>query len=395
MCEKAADRNYQNGQTTVGKGALCVGPTDCMPGNGACGSTGLPGYAYGAIAVGSILVLAGLAYRQGRKQSLKRLLAAYSGGNDDGDGDDTALVDISVINRSNKTDYFDPQMTLKRKFVKLDKVIGEGNFGKVYSGTVKDPQRGGIRIPVAIKAPSTSARIEFESEMEIMSQITRLGGHEHIVSVVGCVYGKEPLLALELCAGGSLKGVLEACRTSGSGGDDSTRIPTVEELTTFGHHVALAMTFLEYHKLLHRDLAARNVLLTDQRMCKLADFGLSRTVGASDYYRRTTGASAPIPVRWMAPETLDFNVSTIMSDRWSYAVLLWELYSLAARPYAGVTNAEVANCIRTGHRLEQPKLCPDAVYTLMLECWAAEPKERPPFAQVADQLYSTLAVSGV
>lgn len=153
--------------------------------------------------------------------------------------------------------------------------------------------------------------------------------------------------------------------------------------------------FLEYHRMLHRDLATRNVLLTDQRMCKLADFGLSRTVGASDYYRRTTGASAPIPVRWMAPETLDFNVSTIMSDRWSYAVLLWEIYSLAARPYPGVPNADIADCIRSGRRLKQPNLCPDAIYAMLLECWAAEPKERPSFATITNHLYSTIKASAV
>eukprot|EP00729_Bicosta_minor_P015873 gene15873-21271_t len=100
----------------------------------------------------------------------------------------------------------------------------------------------------------------------------------------------------------------------------------VAELTTFGHQIALAMSFLEHHKLLHRDLAARNVLLTEQMLCKLADFGLSRTVG---------------------------------------------------------------------HRLKQPELCPDAVYTMMLACWAAEPESRPPFAQVAGQLYSTLAANVV
>jgi len=292
---------------------------------------------------------------------------------------------------------------LNRKSVTLDKVIGEGNFGKVFSGTAKDPQRGNVVVAVAVKSPSADARIEFEAEMEIMGQLTRLGGHQHIVSVVGCVYGKEPLLVLELCAGGSLKTALVASKTASLA---QATVPThqaaavfaVTELTTFGHQIALAMSFLEHHKLLHRDLAARNVLLTEQRpmVCKLADFGLSRTVGAEkDYYRRTAGASAPIPVRWMAPETLDFNVSSIESDRWSYAVLLWEIYSLAARPYAGVANAEIANCIRTGHRLEQPKLCPDAVYTLMLECWAAEPKSRPPFVQVADQLYSTLSASVV
>lgn len=289
----------------------------------------------------------------------------------------------------------------------MDKVIGEGNFGKVFSGTAKDPQRGNVVVAVAVKSPSAGARIEFEAEMEIMGQLTRLGGHQHIVSVVGCVYGKEPLLVLELCAGGSLKTALTASKKASlaqataptqTAAAAAAAVFAVAELTTFGHQIALAMSFLEHHNLLHRDLAARNVLLTEQRpmVCKLADFGLSRTVGAEkDYYRRTAGASAPIPVRWMAPETLDFNVSSIESDRWSYAVLLWEIYSLAARPYAGVANAEIANCIRTGHRLEQPKLCPDAVYTLMLECWAAEPKSRPPFAQVAGQLYSTLAASVV
>ena len=349
------------------------------------------------------------------KRSKRKLISKYSI-NDDNDndtefngsiGDDVQLLDLANNNSKNSNnEYFDPQMTLDRKSVTLDKVIGEGNFGKVFSGTAKDPQRGNVVVAVAVKSPSAGARIEFEAEMEIMGQLTRLGGHQHIVSVVGCVYGKEPLLVLELCAGGSLKTALTASKKASLAqataptqtAAAAAAVFAVAELTTFGHQIALAMSFLEHHKLLHRDLAARNVLLTEQRpmVCKLADFGLSRTVGAEkDYYRRTAGASAPIPVRWMAPETLDFNVSSIESDRWSYAVLLWEIYSLAARPYAGVANAEIANCIRTGHRLEQPKLCPDAVYALMLECWAAEPKSRPPFAQVADQLYSTLSASVV
>lgn len=82
----------------------------------------------------------------------------------------------------------------------------------------------------------------------------------------------------------------------------------------------------------------------------------------SDYYRRTVGTSAPIPVRWMAPESLDDGVSTINSDKRSFGVLLWGIYSLGLRPYIGVENHEMAKNLLKGHRLEQPLACPDDVY---------------------------------
>lgn len=89
----------------------------------------------------------------------------------------------------------------------------------------------------------------------------------------------------------------------------------------------------------------------------------------------------------MAPETLDDNVSTIMSDRWSFGVLLWEIYSIAIRPYAGMANHEIAGHIRAGRRLEQPQLCPNSVYALMLQCWSATPADRPVFSNLAVHLH--------
>lgn len=354
------------------------------------------------------------------KRSKRKLISKYSINDDDDDdndndfigiiGDDVQLLDLANNNSKNSNnEYFDPQMTLDRKSVTLDKVIGEGNFGKVFSGTAKDPQRGNAVVPVAVKSPSAGARIEFEVEMEIMAQLTRFGGHQHIVSVVGCVYGKAPLLVLELCAGGSLKTALTASRKAAlaQGTSSAVASPTsatatvfaVAELTTFGHQTALAMSFLERHKLLHRDLAARNVLLTEQRpmVCKLADFGLSRTVGAEkEYYRRTTGTSAPIPVRWMAPETLDDSVSTINSDKWSFGVLLWEIFSLGLRPYIGVENHEIAKHIRKGHRLDQPDACPDEIYSgVMEQCWEMNPAARPAFDTISERLHSLSAATHV
>jgi hypothetical protein len=369
-------------------------PTTHIP---SASSHGLPVYAYAAIGGGAFVFVGGaiLLARRVRTRTAARLRSYNTNSADDGaEAADMQLLAFGGVEGVSdaSVEYFDPQMTIARKDVTLDNVVGEGNFGKVYAGTAKDPRRNRQVVAVAVKAPSAAATAEFELEMELMSQLTRLGGHPHIVEVIGCVYGKEPLLVLEFCAGGSLKAVLTASRTT-------TTFEVVlkpVDLIAFGHQVALAMTFLEHHKLLHRDLATRNVLLTEHRACKLADFGLSRAVtDANEYYRRTTGASAPIPVRWMAPETLDFNVSTIESDRWSFGVLLWEIYSQAARPYAGLDNHEIARHVRNGLRLEQPAVCPDEIYSLMLQCFAAEPASRPSFVQIAHDLDGHLEASVV
>lgn len=369
---------------------------------------GLTVYTYSAIGGGAVLLVLGISIACCclRKQKLKRLRSHYRGSDSDTD-DDVQLLDLEGSStksntNTNDTDYFDPHMTLQQKAITFGEVIGKGNFGKVHVGTTKDPQRGGSKIAVAIKSPSAHARPEFEAEMEIMGQLTRLGGHPHIVGVVGCVYGNHPLLVLEFCAGGSLKAALTAARTFKD--DAASDVPRytfeTNDLTMCAYQVALAMAFLEHHKLLHRDLAARNVLLTGQQQqqqleCKLADFGLSRLVApGSDYYRRTTGKSAPIPVRWMAPETLDESVSTINSDKWSFGVLLWEIYSLGLRPYIGVENHEMAKHLRLGHRLDQPPGCPDEVYAeVMQQCWAANPAARPAFVVVSQRLHGLIAAT--
>ena len=206
---------------------------------------------------------------------------------------------------------------------------------------------------------------------------------------------------LEFCAGGSLKAALTAVRTfkRDAASDAPRHMFETNDLTTCAYQVALAMSFLEHHNLLHRDLAARNVLLTGQQQqgqleCKLADFGLSRLVApGSDYYRRTV-KSAPIPVRWMAPESLEDGVSTINSDKWSFGVLLWEMYSLGLRPYIGVENHEMAKHLRKGHRLDQPSACPDEVYAgVMQQCWAANPAARPAFDIIGQRLHGLIATT--
>jgi len=114
------------------------------------------------------------------------------------------------------------------------------------------------------------------------------------------------------------------------------------------------------------------------QQCKVADFGLSRNTAGKDYYRRNA-VSAPIPVRWVAIETLKYDVSTLASDRWSFGIVMWEIFTFGERPYAGLQNNEILAHIDTGKRVRRPDGCPDTVHTLMQHCWSVEPEQRPPF----------------
>ena len=117
----------------------------------------------------------------------------------------------------------------------------------------------------------------------------------------------------------------------------------------------------------------------------MADFGLSRDASVKDYYRRNA-ASAPIPVRWMAIETLEMDVSTIRSESWSFGVVLYEIFSLGRRPYTGLSNNEILDHIDSGSRLKKPAKCPKKIYTMMKLCWQRDPERRPQFDQMAKEL---------
>uniref|UniRef100_A0A3B4X9G2 Vascular endothelial growth factor receptor 3 n=1 Tax=Seriola lalandi dorsalis TaxID=1841481 RepID=A0A3B4X9G2_SERLL len=153
---------------------------------------------------------------------------------------------------------------------------------------------------------------------------------------------------------------------------------TIEDLICYSFQVARGMDFLASRKCIHRDLAARNILLSENNIVKICDFGLARDIYKDpDYVRK---GNARLPLKWMAPESIFDKVYTSQSDVWSFGVLLWEIFSLGASPYPGVQiDEDFCKRLKDGVRMRAPETASPEIYGIMLACWQGEPKERPTF----------------
>lgn len=140
--------------------------------------------------------------------------------------------------------------------------------------------------------------------------------------------------------------------------------------------VAAGMAYLETQGYIHRDLAARNILVGENNICKVADFGLARLIEDDEY---TAHEGAKFPIKWTAPEAALYNTFTIKSDVWSFGVLLTEIVTKGRIPYPGMSNAETIAQVERGYRMPQPPSCPDPLFQIMLQCWNKEAENRPTF----------------
>ncbi|XP_063807794.1 receptor-type tyrosine-protein kinase FLT3 isoform X4 [Pseudophryne corroboree] len=163
--------------------------------------------------------------------------------------------------------------------------------------------------------------------------------------------------------------------------EEDLNILTFEDLLYFSYQVAKGMEFLESKMCIHRDLAARNILVTDEKVAKICDFGLARDIVNDSNY--VVKGNARLPVKWMAPESIFEGIYTIKSDVWSYGVLLWEIFSLGVNPYPGMlVNAKFYKLLQSGFKMDQPFYASDEIYFLMQSCWAFDCKKRPSFSQL-------------
>ncbi|EOA98837.1 Proto-oncogene tyrosine-protein kinase Yrk, partial [Anas platyrhynchos] len=127
------------------------------------------------------------------------------------------------------------------------------------------------------------------------------------------------------------------------------------------------MAYIERMNYIHRDLRAANILVGDNLVCKIADFGLARLIEFGDRCPVPAGSQhgpgavtpgAKFPIKWTAPEAALFGKFTIKSDVWSFGILLTELVTKGRVPYPGMNNREVLEQVERGYRMQCPGNCP-------------------------------------
>ncbi|XP_030656801.1 fibroblast growth factor receptor 3 isoform X4 [Nomascus leucogenys] len=294
----------------------------------------------------------------------------------------------------------DPKWELSRARLTLGKPLGEGCFGQVVMAEAIgiDKDRAAKPVTVAVKMLKDDATYkdlsDLVSEMEMMKMI---GKHKNIINLLGaCTQGGPLYVLVEYAAKGNLREFLRARRPPGLDYSFDTCKPPEEQLTfkdlvSCAYQVARGMEYLASQKCIHRDLAARNVLVTEDNVMKIADFGLARDVHNLDYYKKTTNGR--LPVKWMAPEALFDRVYTHQSDVWSFGILLWEIFTLGGSPYPGIPVEELFKLLKEGHRMDKPANCTHDLYMIMRECWHAAPSQRPTFKQLVEDLDRVLTVT--
>ncbi|GIY61965.1 fibroblast growth factor receptor 3 [Caerostris extrusa] len=288
----------------------------------------------------------------------------------------------------------DPAWEFPRDRLVFGKPLGRGAFGQVVQAEAKD-LNGQKSTTVAVKmlkdGYSDQDFIDLISEAEMMKLV---GRHAHIINLLGCCTQNGPFYVIvEYAANGNLRDYLRARRPVPGYEISKTdkELITERNLLSFAYQIAKGMEYLSSKKCIHRDLAARNVLVMEDKILKIADFGFARDVHENDYYRKTKNGL--LPIKWMALESLLDRIYTTQSDVWSFGVLMWEIMTLGGMPYASIPPERLFNLLKSGHRLEKPIGCRMDTYLLMMHCWNANSNERPTFNTLVGTLESAIMES--
>uniref|UniRef100_A0A3Q1GT89 receptor protein-tyrosine kinase n=1 Tax=Acanthochromis polyacanthus TaxID=80966 RepID=A0A3Q1GT89_9TELE len=359
--------------------------------------------------------------------------------------------DMPMDEQCERLTYDANKWEFPRDRLKLGEPLGRGAFGQVVEAAAFGIEKATTCTTVAVKMLKEGATSsEYRALMSELKILIHIGHHLNVVNLLGaCTKPGGPLMVIvEYCKHGNLSSYLKSkrgeyspykrkrvdsqrwtsaeedvaegdlglgnvaqldictgtavCSSNADGASgysldtheessDDDHL-TMEDLISYSFQVSKGMEFLSSRKCIHRDLAARNILLSENNVVKICDFGLARDVYKDpDYVRK---GDARLPLKWMAPETIFDRVYTTQSDVWSFGVLLWEIFSLGASPYPGVCIDEsFCRRLKEGTRMRPPEYATTEIYQTMLDCWLDRPTDRPTFAELVEHLGNLLQAS--
>ncbi|XP_019890457.2 putative uncharacterized protein DDB_G0277255 isoform X2 [Musca domestica] len=261
----------------------------------------------------------------------------------------------------NSKDFIDKGWVIPESDLQLRESIGKGEFGDVMLGILRNEK-------VAVKMLKDEGAVQkFLAEASVMTTLE----HENLVKFIGLVFTSKHLyLVTEYMSKGSL---VDYLRSRGR------QHITKKDQINFAYDTASGMEYLEAKKVVHRDLAARNVLISEDCVAKVSDFGLAR----EECYNLDVGK---LPIKWTAPEALKNWRFSNKSDMWSFGILLWEIYSFGRVPYPRIPLTDVVKHVEVGYKMEAPEGCPPEIYEMMRQAWDLNPAKRPTFAELKVKL---------
>jgi len=336
-----------------------------------------------ALVLSILGIVAVFVYRRWKK---KRYNPGYNPADEEVPMNQVTVQPAETNPRTSTTQVSFPWREIPRGRLTLGKILGEGEFGMVVKGElIEDDGHVTTCAVKKLKDGATESDLkDLKNELEIMDTV---GHHPNLVNLIGaCSSGGQLMIVIEFVQHGNLQRYLREHRKQNY--DDMNRytldISSAERLR-IACDVTEGMKHLATMRWVHRDLAARNVLLGEGMVAKVSDFGLTRDLYTTNVYEKKS--EGKIPVKWLAVESLEQRLYTSQSDVWSFGVLLWEIETGGCTPYAGISAGELLPHLKAGNRLAKPDYCSTELYSVMLRCWNANPKKRPTFEELSDELY--------
>ncbi|XP_060788993.1 tyrosine-protein kinase Lyn-like isoform X2 [Neoarius graeffei] len=266
----------------------------------------------------------------------------------------------ACVKPKNAVQWDEDAWEIAKESLYMTKRLGAGQFGEVWLAIYNNT----TKVAVKTLKPGSMSVEAFLQEANLMKTLQ----HDRLVRLYAVVTKSQPVYIItEFMANGSLLDFLKS---------PPGRKITLPKLIDFGAQIAEGMAYIEKKNYIHRDLRAANVLVSESLLCKIADFGLARVIEDNEYSARE---GAKFPIKWTAPEAINYGSFTIKSDMWSFGILLYEIVTYGKIPYTGLSNSEVMARVQRGYRMQCPNNCPPELYEIMNSCWKAKPEERPTF----------------